>query len=444
MTHTDADLAAYVEDLSGQGVRLVGGSVVDMGGVAHAKYAPTSRLAAFHRIGMGAAPCWSVFCVDGSIAFTPEIGVVGDLRLRIDPADVRVVEDGVAWAPGELHDQAGGSNEMCARSALRRVVAAAEAAGLTALVGAELECTLLGPDGGHATSGARSPYGLRTSLELSAFLADLAATAARVGLGLEQVHLEYGQDQLEISLAPADPVRAADDVILARVLLGRVAARHGMQVSLSPTPFAGEVGNGAHLHLSLTTSGGPAFGGGAGPHGLTPTGESAIAGILETLPELLGVYAGSVLSAVRLQPGTWAGAAACWGLENREAGVRLVAGGPASAHGANVELKVVDPSANPYLAVAALLGSAHRGIAAGLPLPPEVPDNPAESAVELPPLPAGQAAALDALAASAAARDILGAPIIAGLLAVRRYEVETFPDPASPEVAEALRLSWSC
>jgi glutamine synthetase len=444
MTHTDADLAAYVEELTGQGVRLVGGSVVDMGGVARAKYVPTSRLAAFHRVGMGASPCWSVFCVDGTIAFTDELNVIGDLRIRIDPADLRVVEDGVAWAPGEFHDQGGGSNDMCARSALRRAVATAEGAGLTALVGAELECTLLGPDGGHATSGARSPYGLRTSLEQAAFLSDLAATAARVGLGLEQLHMEYGHDQLEISLSPSDPVRAADNVILARLVLGRTAARHGMQVSFSPLPFPGEVGNGAHLHLSLATGEGPVFGGGSGPHGLTPLGESAIAGILDALPGLVGVYAGSVLSTARLQPGNWAGAALCWGLENREAAVRLVAGGPASAHGANVELKVVDPSANPYLAVAALLGSAHHGIEAGLPLPPEVPDNPVGSAVELPSLPAGQAAVLDAFADSPVARRVLGAPIVAGLLAVRRYEVETFADPSAPEVAEALRLSWSC
>ena len=444
MTYTDADLAGYVEELTGQGVRLVGGSVVDMAGVARAKYVPVERLATFHRVGMGASPCWSVFCVDGNLAFTPELNVVGDLRIRIDPADLRVVEDGVAWAPGEFHDQGGGSDDMCARSALRRAVATAADAGLTALVGAELECTLLGPDGGHATTGARSPYGLRTSLEQAAFLVDLTEAAARVGLGLEQLHMEYGQDQLEVSLSPADPLRAADDVVLARLLLGRVAARHGMQVSFSPYPFAGEVGNGAHLHLSLATEDGPVFGGGPGPHGLTPLGEAAIAGILDALPGLVGVYAGSVLSTVRLQPGNWAGAALCWGLENREAAVRLVAGGPASAHGANVELKVVDPSANPYLAVAALLASAQHGIRGGLPLPPEVPDDPAGSAASLPALPVGQAAVLDAFEASPVARAALGAPIMSGLLSVRRYEVETFPDPAAPEVAEALRLSWSC
>ena len=95
---------------------LVGGSVVDMGGVARAKYVPVGRLDAFRDIGMGASPSWSVFTVDGAIAFTGDLGVVGDLRIRIDPTDLRDVADGVAWAPGDLYHQDGRPSAMCARS----------------------------------------------------------------------------------------------------------------------------------------------------------------------------------------------------------------------------------------------------------------------------------------------------------------------------------------
>ena len=161
--------------------------------------------------------------------------------------------------------------------------------------------------------------------------------------------------------------------------------------------------------------------------------------MLEHLPALLGVYAGSALSEHRLKPGSWAGAARCWGLENREAAVRLVQGGSA---GANIELKVVDPSANPYLAVAALLGSAHRGVADGLPLADEVAVNPAESGAER--LHAVQEEVLDALAASEVARDLLGAPVVEGVLAVRRHELRTFGGLPLAESAEALRFAWSC
>jgi glutamine synthetase len=430
--------------VSTEGPRLVGGWVVDMAGVARAKYVPASRTEAFRVQGMGASPSWSVFCVDGTVAFTPELNVVGDLRIRIDPDELCAVADGVAIAPGDLHHQDGTPSAMCARSVLKRAVAEAARAGLQARVGAEIECTLLGPDGERATTRGWAPYGLGSSLARADLLVDLAETAERAGLGIEQLHMEYGRDQLEVSLSPADPVAAADAVILGRVVLGRVAARHGLGVSFSPVPFAGDAGNGAHLHVSLTDGDGPLFSGGQGSHGLTAKGASAVAGVLATLPELIGVYAGSALSARRLVPGNWAGAALCWGLENREAAVRLVAAGPASVHGANVELKVVDPSANPYLATAALLGSMRLGIERGLPLADPVDVDPSRSGRDLIVLPPHQAATLDALAASATARELLGAPVVDGLLAVRRHEVTAFSGLPLAESAEALRLAWSC
>jgi glutamine synthetase len=423
---------------------LVGGSIVDMGGVARAKYVPAARLDAFREIGMGASPSWSVFTVDGSIAFTDDLGVVGDLRIHIDPSELRDVADGVAWAPGDLHHQDGEPSAMCARHVLRRAVEAASRAGLTARVGAELECTLLAPDGSHATTAGWAPYGLRSSLEQAPFLVDLARSAQAAGLGLEQLHMEYGHDQVELSLSPTDPLAAADDVVLARLVIGRTAERHGMRVSFSPLPFAGEAGNGAHLHLSLANADGPVFSGGDGPHGLTAAGAAAIAGVLATLPELVAVYAGSALSERRLVPGNWAGAALCWGLENREAAIRLVEAGTGSAHGANIELKVVDPSSNPYLAIAAFLGSARLGVERGLTPPDEVAVDPSGSGLDLALLPPHQGAALDALAGSEVARELLGGPVVDGLLAVRRHEVRTFSGLTLAETAETLRMAWSC
>jgi glutamine synthetase len=432
------------EELRAKGVALVAGSLTDLAGVTRAKYVPVARLHAFERSGMGVSTSWSVFCVDSGIAFTPTIGVAGDLRIRIDSADVRVIDDGVAWAPGDLHDQHGNPAALCVRSLLARTEAQAAERGLRVLVGGELECTMLGPDGGHATTAPWSPYGLRTSLDRSAFLVDLMTSAERAGLAIDQIHTEYGHDQLEVSLPPTTPVRAADAVILARIVIGRTAARHGLQISFSPVPFAGEAGNGAHLHLSLADADGPLFSGGDGPHGIRRAGGAAIAGVLDTLPGLIGVYAGSVLSATRLRPGNWAGAAACWGLENREAAVRFIAATPGNPHGANAELKLVDPSANPYLAVAAFLGSALRGLDKGLDLPPEIPENPSESEVATPSLPTDQAAAIAALEASAAAADLLTPAVVEGVAAVRRHEMTTYGDRPPAETAQALRLAWSC
>jgi glutamine synthetase len=433
-----------IDELRAKGVELVAGSVTDPAGVTRAKYVPLRRLGDFQRSGMGVSPSWSVFCVDTGIAFTPTIGVTGDLRIRIDPADVRVIDDGVAWAPGNLTDQGGDPAPLCVRSLLARTEQTAADRGLSTLVGAELECTMLATDGGPASTEPWSPYGIRTSLDRSAFLVDLAVTAERAGLTVEQIHTEYGHDQLEVSLAPTTPVAAADAVILTRIVLGRAAARHGLRISFAPVPFEGAAGNGAHLHLSLADEHGPLFSGGDGPHGMRADGGAAIAGVVEALPDLIGVYAGSALSALRLKPGNWAGAAACWGLENREAAVRFIAATPGSPHGANAELKLIDPSANPYLAAAAFLGSALRGIERGLELPAEIPGNPAESSTTPPPLPAGQRAAIDALEVSAIAAELLTPAMVEGLVAVRRYEITTFGDLSPAETTQALRLAWSC
>ena len=437
-------LSTDVEELRAGGVALVAGSITDLAGVTRAKYVPLRRLESFQRSGMGVSPSWSVFCVDSGIAFTENIGVDGDLRIRIDPADLRVIDDGIAWAPGDLTNQDGTADALCTRSLLASVESALRAKGLTALVGAELEATMLSPDVGHATNEPWSPYGVRTSLDRSAFLVDLAAAAERAQLPVEQIHTEYGHDQIEVSLAPDTPVAAVDTVAATRMVIGRVAARHGLRISFSPVPFEGEAGNGAHLHMSLADDDGPLFSGGQGPHGMRTAGESAIAGVLQTLPDLLGVYAGSVLSAARLKPGNWAGAAQCWGLENREAAVRFVAATPGTPHGANVELKLIDPSANPYLAAVSLLGSALNGIERGLDLPAEVPKDPSKGAQPPTMLQTDQQSVIKALETSPVAAQLLTPAVIEGLVAVRRYEIATFGDRPLAETAKALRLAWSC
>lgn len=434
----DAALTATQRRLTEAGVRLLSGTVVDPAGVTRAKQVPAARARAFHVNGMGASPSWNVFCIDNFVAFTPEFGVVGDLRLRADLAALHVVGDGLAWAPAEMFTQDGIPAEVCSRGLLRRTQAELAAQGLTALVGAELELVLPAK-----AEGPWAAYG--PALDAEPFVLDYVAACEAAGLPLEQIHAEYAAGQVELSLSPTDPLTAADGVVLARLLAGRVARRQGLTVSFSPLPFAGGGGNGAHQHLSLFREGRPLFSGGTGPHGLTTEGGAAIGGILGGLPELLGVFAGSVLSAHRLQPGHWSGAFACWGLENREAAVRLCAATPGNPHGASLELKCIDPSANPYLAVAAFLGLAAEGIARETELPPEITVDPAALSGEAAPpqLHADQTTTLAALESSPLAERLLGSPIRTALLAVRRHELDAYGKDHVSDVAERFRYAWS-
>ena len=182
---------------------------------------------------------------------------------------------------------------------------------------------------------------------------------------------------------------------------------------------------------------------------MTPEGESAIAGLLAGLPEAQGVLCGSAVSGLRMQPGHWSGAYVCWGTENREAAVRYLVGGASNPQGANVEVKVIDPSANPYYATAAILGLALDGMERKLPLPPETTVDPdtltddqrQRAGIRL--LASSQAIALDALDQSALMRGILGDEAVDAVVAVRRYEQQNFGDLSPDELADKFRLAWS-
>ena len=351
--------AAAIAQLEAEGVDTVIGTVVNPAGLTQAKTVPIRRTNTFADPGLGASPSWHAFAIDQSgIAFTDHVGVVGDQRLRIDLSALRIIGDGLAWAPAAFFEQDGTPVPACSRGTLKRIEHALAEAGIDALIGHEIEFLLVDPDGGRLPSVLWAQYGLVGVLEHEAFIRDVNAAAAVAGVGIEQFHPEYGANQFEISLSPLAPVAAADQLALTRIIIGRAARRHGLRVSLSPAPFACSVGSGAHQHFSLTTSEGPLFSDGAGVEGMTPAGESAVAGVVGGLPQAQGVLCGSIVSGLRLQPGNWAGVYACWGTENREAAVRFVKGGPGSPHGGNVEVKVVDSSANPYFASAAILGLA--------------------------------------------------------------------------------------
>jgi glutamine synthetase len=442
--------AGSTAQLEANGVTVVVGTVVNPAGLTHAKTVPIHRTNMFADPGLGSSPVWHGFTIDQTgIAFTEGISVVGDERIRIDLSALRIIGDGLAWAPGQFFDQSGTPVPACSRGSLARIESGLAAAGLDALVGHEMEFVLVAPDGGRIPSTLWAQYGLAGVLEHEGFVRDVISAATGAGIGIEQFHPEYGSNQFEISLRPQAPVAAADHLILARMIVSRVARHHGLRVSLSPVPFAGSVGSGAHQHFSLSRGGSALFSGGEGPHGMTEEGQHAIAGVLAGLPEAQGILCGSILSGLRMQPGYWSGAYVCWGAENREAAVRYLVNGPANPYGANVEVKIVDPSANPYFASAAILGLALDGIERGAALPTETTIDPAlhseaereQAGTVL--LPADHAAVIATLEGSELMRRVLGEQAVDVSVAVRRHEHEQYGELAPEELADKFRMAWS-
>jgi len=300
---------------------------------------------------------------------------------------------------------------------------------------------------GTVVPGCAGPaYGMTRVVELSDYIRDVVVALDAEEVEVEQFHPEYAGGQLEVSIAAADPVRAADLTVLVRQTIRAVTQRHGMQASFAPVVVAGQVGNGGHVHLSLWREGRNLFAGGNGRYGLTEPGESFLAGILDALPSLCAVGAPSVASYLRLVPSRWAGCFRCWGRENREAAVRFITGSRGSEPtAANAEVKCFDGSANPYLLVGSLIAHGIAAVHGTCALPDEVVGDPALiDPAELDRrgvsrLPQSLPEALGHLERDMVLVDAMGSPLYESFLAVRCAEVDLFAGRTPDEVAAATR-----
>nr|MDP9168107.1 glutamine synthetase [Actinomycetota bacterium] len=105
---------ADISTLESAGVVTLIGTVVNSAGLVHAKTVPMNRASGFADPGLGASPVWHVFTIDqAGIAVGGAIGVVGDQRIRIDADAIRILGDGLAWAPGSFFNQDGSPDPFC-------------------------------------------------------------------------------------------------------------------------------------------------------------------------------------------------------------------------------------------------------------------------------------------------------------------------------------------
>ncbi|QWZ08686.1 glutamine synthetase family protein [Nocardioides panacis] len=444
-----ARVAALAED----GVDGVALSYVDNAGVTRVKTVPLAGLPRASAWGVGMSPVFDVFCVDDSITSGRLAGGPGgDLRLYpdLDRLVSLAAQPGWAWAPVDRYTQDGEQHPGCQRGFARRAAAEAADDGLEVKMGFEVEWVVGTDVDGELRPACSGPaYGMTRLVELSDYCHDVLTALAAESVDVLQLHPEYAAGQFELSARPLDPVGAADQVLLVRETVRAVSHRHGLQASFAPVVVAGSVGNGQHLHLSLRHGGVNLLDGGYGRHGMTGEGESFLAGVLEAMPALTAVLAPSVGSHLRLVPSRWAGAYRCWGRENREAALRLVTGSTGETHAAaNAEVKCLDASANPYLAVGAILTVGVASLDKGLTLPEEVggdPDalDPAElQRLGVQRLPETVAAALACLDENDLLKNAMGDYLYDAFTAVRRAEAAHFADSSPEHVVAATRWRY--
>lgn len=445
---------ALADELAASGVVLVALTYVDNSGVARVKGVPVGRLADAAVWGVGMSPVFDAFVLDDSITSSPSAGgPVGDLRLvpDLERLVALAAQPGWAWVPVDRWRQSGERHPQCQRSFVRAMQERLAERGLTAKMAFEIEWVLSaadrdgdGDDFEAATSGPA--YGSARTVELSDYCVELVRALEAEGIPVDQLHPEYSPAQFELSVGAADPLTAADRNVVARQTIKAVSQRHGLRATMAPVVFTGGVGNGMHLHLSLWDGEHSLSGAGDGPHGITDRWEAFLAGILDELPELLAITAPGVASYLRLQPQHWAAPFRCWGVENREAALRLVPG-PAGAGdaAANAELKVVDAAASPYLAVGAVLAAGVSGLDRELHLPAPIDVDPATvpddelARMGIARLPTSLGEATDRFEASEILREALGGELHETIVAVRRAERALFDGMTDDEIVAASR-----
>lgn len=435
-----AQARAAATQLAAEGIDGVVFGWVDNAGLTRVKSVPLTQLEHAAEYGVGAVPCFDLSLVDDSFTTTPSsTGPTGDLRLvpDLDRLTPLAAQPGWAWAPADRYTQDGAPHPGCQRGFARRATEAVGRRGLSVRAGIEIEWVVADAAGAPATVGPG--YGMTRFIEHSDYLREVLRALTEQGLAVLQLHPEYAAGQFEVSVAAEGPVEAADTTMLVRHTIRAVSARHGLRVSYAPVFSEGSLGNGGHLHLSLWQQGRNLGHGGPGRHGLHPEAEHFLAGVLSELPALLALGAPSAASYLRLVPSRFAGAYRCWGLENREAALRLITGSTAGQ--ANAEFKCFDAAANPYLAIGGVLATGLAGLDAGLPLPPEIRGDPAALGTAER-LPASLSEATDAYEKSALLRKALGRDLYEAVLAVRRAEAELFATRTNEDVIAATRWRY--
>jgi glutamine synthetase len=434
---TPEDIVRTAEE---RGLQLVRFLYCDNGGVIRGKSTHVGALARRISSGIGLVKGMQSFTSLDFLAPDATYGPVGEIRLIPDP-DTFVI---LPYAPRsgqmianmvELDHQPWALDP---RHFLQRMVAAARDQGLQFDAAFENEFYLaFRRDDGFVPVDRSLCFSAIGMESTEPVIQDIIAALTDQGLTVELSHPELGWGQQELSIRHAPALQAADNQITYRQTVRAVAAQHGMVASLAPKPWADQAGSGAHLHWSIWNADHSVnlLSDEGAPTGLTALAKHAIAGVLTHLPGLLGLTTPSVNSFRRLQPHYWSSAYTAWGIENREAAVRV----PSrywddEAGSTNLELKASDASANPYISLGGVIAAALDGIERGLDPGEPVDQDPgnltdderAKRGIRRFPLTATEA--LDELERDEVLQNVLGADLATEYLKVRRAEAAAYAE----------------
>jgi glutamine synthetase len=393
----------------------------DIAGHVRGKGFPASELESRRRKGIGWTHSNLMQTAFGPIFDTP-FGTAGDLMIVPDPTtEVRVdFEDGTPaehFFLGDIRNVDSSPWECCPREFLRRANAALEAAsGFRLKAAFEQEFVYTGNQERPGDS-----YSLSAFRRQGSFGESFVAALRAAGVMPDSFLPEYGNRQFEVTVGPQSAMVAADHAVITREMARATAHRLGNRVTFSPMPVSDGVGNGVHIHMSLwDQNDAPVTHNPSGPFGLSAAATHFAAGILHHLPAICAVTAPSPVSYLRLTPNRWAPTMVDLVEQDRGAALRVCpVFAPADAAETrrqfNLEFRVCDSSASPYLALGAVLFAGADGLRRGLSLP--------DATAKVPSLPRSLTAALKDMEHSEAVQSWFGPVFLEAYMRHKRSEV---------------------
>ena len=338
-------------------------------------------------------------------------------------------DGGIDFFLGEFINADGTPSPICPRQTLKRVLRRAEKAGYRVMAGMEYEwfnfretpqswAAKKGVDPETLTPGMFGYSLLRANANRDYFNA-LMDEMREFGVPIEGLHTETGPGVYEAAIAFSEALEQADRAILFKLGAKEIGARFGIMPSFMAKWSAKYPGCSGHIHQSLSDGKANLFYDAKSKRSMSKLFESWLAGQVQCLMEFAPMFWPTINSYKRLVDGFWAPVKPTWGMDNRTASFRVIAGSPKATR---LETRCPGADVNPYLAMAAVIAAGMYGVEKGLKLtaPPITGTN--QGAENIPRAPRTLIETTRIFRESKVARDMLGDTFVDHFAATREWE----------------------
>jgi glutamine synthetase len=424
-----------VAALKKSGTAKVKVAVSDIDGILRGKYLHPDKFYGAAEGGFGF--CDVVFGWDSGDNVYDNTQVTGwqhgfpDALARIDLGTARRVpwDNNVPFFLGEFVNADGSPYPICPRQTLKRVLARAEKLGFTVMTGMEFEWFNfretpaswaakkgVGPE---PLSSGMFGYSLLRMADNPGFFNALMDEMAAFDVPIEGLHTETGPGVYEAAIGFSEALKQADRAILFKTGAREIGKRWGIMPSFMAKWSQSYPGCSGHIHQSLSDGKANLFYDAKSPRRMSKLFESYLAGQVACLMEFAPMFWPTINSYKRLVDGFWAPVKPTWGIDNRTASFRVIAGSP---KGTRLETRCPGADVNPYLAMAAVIAAGLHGVEKGLKLsaPPITGTN--QGAENIPRAPRTLIETTRNFSNSAIARDFLGDTFVDHFAATREWE----------------------